>query len=229
MRSHGLVQPLVSAGREAHATVRQAWLVASRTRAPEPIADAERVVVMVHGFMGRGAFFAPLADRVRDELGAEVLVYDYPSRYEFERIVREFRRFVTGHVPPRARVSLVGHSLGGLVCRAYVQEHDERERVDRLVTIACPHQGTGIANVVPTSLGRTLRPRSTHVRRLATTADRLERLRPTVIVASHDHIVPRHASRPNFATGAVHVIEGVSHNGVLYDETSQDRVLEALR
>lgn len=229
------LHPIVTAGREAHAMARQAWLVASRSgplsqsQSPSQSLEASRVVVMVHGFMGRGAFFAPLADAVRAELDAEVVIYDYPSRLGFEQVVLGLSQFLDAHVAPSAKLALVGHSLGGLVCRAYAQDHDPTERVERLVTIACPHQGTPIAGVVPTSLGRTLRPRSSHLARLATTAHRLERLNPTVIVASHDHIVPRRASRPMFATRAVHVVEGVAHNGILYEPASQRHVLDALR
>jgi triacylglycerol lipase len=42
------------------------------------------------------------------------------------------------------RVVLVGHSMGGLVARAYLARHGA-DRVAKLVTLACPHHGTWLA------------------------------------------------------------------------------------
>jgi pimeloyl-ACP methyl ester carboxylesterase len=47
------------------------------------------------------------------------------------------------------QVILVGHSMGGLVLRAYLRRHG-REKVARIVTLGSPHQGTRLA---PLGLG----------------------------------------------------------------------------
>ena len=51
------------------------------------------------------------------------------------------------------RVMLVGHSMGGLVCRAYLRRYGEA-RVARLVTLATPHRGSVLARF---GLGRNAR------------------------------------------------------------------------
>ena len=43
------------------------------------------------------------------------------------------------------RVHVVGHSLGGIILRWYVQEAGGDETVDTAVTIASPHRGTPLA------------------------------------------------------------------------------------
>jgi triacylglycerol lipase len=43
-----------------------------------------------------------------------------------------------------AQLILVGHSMGGLACRAYLRRHGGR-KVARLVTLGSPHQGTRLA------------------------------------------------------------------------------------
>jgi triacylglycerol lipase len=48
------------------------------------------------------------------------------------------------------QVILVGHSMGGLVLRAYLRRYG-REKVARIVTLGSPHQGTRLA---PLGLGR---------------------------------------------------------------------------
>ncbi len=49
-----------------------------------------------------------------------------------------------------AKVNLVGHSMGGLVSRAYVQNagvYNARQDVDSLITIGSPHLGTSLSVV----------------------------------------------------------------------------------
>jgi pimeloyl-ACP methyl ester carboxylesterase len=46
---------------------------------------------------------------------------------------------------PRERIVLVGHSLGGLIRRYYVQNLDGADRVRRLVTLGTRHRGTAWA------------------------------------------------------------------------------------
>lgn len=47
--------------------------------------------------------------------------------------------------PGKSRVFLVGHSMGGLAARDYLQIHSSGENVLRLVTIGTPHLGSEIA------------------------------------------------------------------------------------
>jgi triacylglycerol lipase len=60
-----------------------------------------------------------------------------------------------------SRVRLVGHSLGGLIARYYVQRLGGDARVDLVVTVATPHRGTMAAWLLPPlPLVRQLRPDS---------------------------------------------------------------------
>ncbi len=60
-----------------------------------------------------------------------------------------------------SRVRLVGHSLGGLIARYYVQRLGGHARVDLVVTVATPHRGTMAAWLLPPlPLVRQLRPDS---------------------------------------------------------------------
>jgi pimeloyl-ACP methyl ester carboxylesterase len=58
------------------------------------------------------------------------------------------------------KVHIVGHSLGGVIARYYVQRMGGSACVDTLVTLGSPHTGTLGAYLIPTSLGRQLRPGS---------------------------------------------------------------------
>ena len=75
-----------------------------------------------------------------------------------ERVVEE-----TGY----DRIHVVGHSLGGLVARYYVQRLGGDKHVHTLVTLGAPHAGTNAARLVPQRLVRQLRPGSDLVNELA--------------------------------------------------------------
>jgi triacylglycerol lipase len=65
------------------------------------------------------------------------------------------------------RVHVIGHSLGGLIARYYVQRLGGHERVHTLVTLGTPHGGTLPAHLLPATLGRQLRPGSALLNELA--------------------------------------------------------------
>src|SRR3954451_6223349 len=58
------------------------------------------------------------------------------------------------------RIHVIGHSLGGLIARYYVQRLGGDERVHTCVTLGTPHQGTLPAYLIPGRLARQLRPDS---------------------------------------------------------------------
>ena len=65
------------------------------------------------------------------------------------------------------KVHLVGHSLGGVLIRWYVQELGGDRTVDTAITVASPHEGTVAAMAAPGPCARDLRPGSRVIRRLA--------------------------------------------------------------
>jgi pimeloyl-ACP methyl ester carboxylesterase len=67
-------------------------------------------------------------------------------------------RVATGSNNPNAKVILMGHSMGGLRARSYLQslsDYTNREKVRGLVTIDTPHHGAPLINGVPIFVGTT--------------------------------------------------------------------------
>jgi triacylglycerol esterase/lipase EstA (alpha/beta hydrolase family) len=89
-------------------------------------------------------------------------------------------------------VHIVGHSLGGLIGRYYVQRMGGSAMVDTLVTLGSPHRGTRTAELVPTPLARQLRPGSELLTELTRPAPGC-RSRLLVVWSRMDQmIVPQH-------------------------------------
>lgn len=94
-----------------------------------------------------------------------------------------------------ARVTILGHSMGGLVARAYVRKHGAA-RVARIITLGTPHHGTSLARLGLGANARQMRrarraeaPESEWLRALAGEEDTATRALVTSIYSHHDNIV----------------------------------------
>ena len=93
------------------------------------------------------------------------------------------------------KFDLVGFSMGGLVSRYYLQRLGGLERVEHLITLSAPHNGTVMANLIPNRGCREMRPGSPFLRDLSRDADRLEAVKFTSLYTPLDLvIVPAHSS-----------------------------------
>jgi triacylglycerol esterase/lipase EstA (alpha/beta hydrolase family) len=105
------------------------------------------------------------------------------------------------------RVAIVGHSMGGLVARAWLRAHGSAQ-VARIVTLGTPHHGTALANLGPGMNARQMRrgdadgstadggagQGSAWLRALAATETPAMRALVTSIYTQHDNIVSPRAS-----------------------------------
>ncbi|WP_274035878.1 lipase family alpha/beta hydrolase [Streptomyces sp. MMBL 11-1] len=111
-------------------------------------AAAAPPVVLLHGFIDNRSVFVVLrraltrhGHRHLESLNYSPLTRDIRTAAELlGRHVEEIC-VRTGH----SRVDVVGHSLGGLIARYYVQRLGGDRRVRTLVTLGTPHGGTAVA------------------------------------------------------------------------------------
>ncbi|MFZ5366420.1 MAG: esterase/lipase family protein [Patescibacteria group bacterium] len=75
-------------------------------------------------------------------LGENLFIFNYDWRKPVEEIANDLKVYIGRHPPPPSgKIDLVGHSLGGLVARTYVQENPGNQ-IDQLITAGSPHKGT---------------------------------------------------------------------------------------
>lgn len=205
---------------------RQGSLLLLGRKRPRPAVDAPRVVAFVHGYGAGGAVFDPLRREVEARLELPTLDFTYRSTWSFAKVMDALEEELD-----RARgaeIDLVGHSLGGLVARWWVQERGGAERTRRLVTLATPHAGTRSARLAPGPLRGALMPDGAIVRRLAVGRHRAAQVRHTALVASADAMVKPVSSAAALEDADVHWFDGLGHNAMLFDRRVHDRVLKAL-
>ncbi|WP_199550641.1 alpha/beta fold hydrolase [Streptomyces sp. N35] len=113
-----------------------------------PAGPHDRPVVLLHGFIDNRSVFVLLRRTLARHGRRHLASLNYsPLTCD----IREAARLLGDHIEElcartgQEQVDIVGHSLGGLIARHYVQCQGGDARVRTLVTLGTPHSGTRVA------------------------------------------------------------------------------------
>ena len=117
----------------------------SRVINPQKYADTARLaqlqqfdsartpVIFVHGLQETGASWAPMVDALRNDPWIrehyQFWFFSYPSGYPYPYSAALFRRDLDGidrAIPNHKRVVLIGHSMGGMICRLMITDAGDK-------------------------------------------------------------------------------------------------------
>ena len=138
----------------------------------EPEAAATPIILL-HGYFHNRSGFLVMRRALRRNGFRHVHTMNYNViGHEIEELASQLSGYVENILnrTGATRVHLVGHSLGGLVARTYVQEFGGDKRVHTCITLGTPHSGTYAAWMGRGRAARQLRPRSELLERLETRA-----------------------------------------------------------
>ncbi len=193
------------------------FLFAPRLRRTVPA----NVVLMVHGFVSNSGIWWWLARQLRRSGGRGAGVDSLNLTPVFGDIERYLPQLNQRIAQLRARgadhILLVGHSMGGLVCRTWLHDHvTDGKTADglrcSLLTLCTPWQGTRIARLLP---GRNLAQMTHH------SAWRKARLRtpdfPALsMYSAHDNVVIPYTSGIDEHIDSTE-LHALGHLSVLFD------------
>ncbi|MCX5258032.1 alpha/beta fold hydrolase [Streptomyces canus] len=126
--------------------------------------EAKPPVVLLHGFIDNRSVFVLLRRSLAQHGRQQIESLNYsPLTCDIRTAAELLGRHIEGICERTGseRVDIVGHSLGGLIARYYVQRLGGDTRVRTLVTLGTPHSGTRVvplANAHP--IVRQMRPGS---------------------------------------------------------------------
>jgi pimeloyl-ACP methyl ester carboxylesterase len=190
---------------------------------PKVVRPDDDVVVLVHGFCASAGVFRPLRARLESETGARIATFTHAPGVGVRRIAAQLQRLVE-RIPSSARITVVGHSLGGVVARWYVQEMGGHARVARTISMASPFSGV---LVPPLLVGADLHEQSLLLRRLRAGA-RASAVPHTSIVAGLDTVVPGHGTAC-LGAGDIVVLPQCGHNELLFDARVAQIVIDRVK
>jgi pimeloyl-ACP methyl ester carboxylesterase len=248
-RAQAEVAPLLTAAGVRGALVEAAWVSAHLAIYPfglvaeRPAADRYRLedldpvqrglvvgdveaagtpILLVHGMADNRAVFTVLGRHLRRRGFGRVLSINYsPATNDIRQAAEELAAHVEALVTDSGyeRIHVVGHSLGGLIARYYVQRLGGDERVHTLVTLGTPHAGSLPAYLLPVRLCRQLRPGSDLVAELAEPAPGC-RTRFVAFWSDLDQMIVPHGNarleHPDLSVRNV-AVHGVGHMSIPLD------------
>jgi triacylglycerol lipase len=190
-------------------------------------------IILVHGVIDNHSIFTVLRRHLGRRGFGRVISLNYsPLTDDIRRVSRRLSMLVeavcreTGY----ERVHIVGHSMGGVIARHYVQRLGGDARVHTLVTLGSPHGGSAYARLLPHSLARQLRPQSDFVQELNEPAPGC-RTRMIAIWSDLDQVVvPQRNARiehPDLTSRNVFV-RGVGHMSLPVDGRVVHEICTAL-
>ena len=111
----------------------QKYAEAARLLQLQPFDPARTPVIFVHGLQETPVSWVPMVDSLRDDPWIrkhyQFWVYGYPSGYPYPYSSMLFRRDLDGikrAFPNHKRVVLIGHSMGGMICRLMITDAEDK-------------------------------------------------------------------------------------------------------
>ncbi len=175
-----------------------------------------RPVLLVHGWGQNRASMALLAARLRRD-GRATQSINYPSVSESMEIkaalVASALRSAAA-LSDDGLVDVVAHSQGGVLVRDAAAGQQCSTILGNVITLGSPHQGTGLAAVVPFKSAAQMKRNSRYLERLAAAEEGVAWTHFVSIASTFDAIVfPRECSE--YAPGMNVTVNAIGHNSLL--------------
>ena len=216
-RKSSVRNSLEGVGREAAAIARQATLIYRDVRGARPmwVREDRDVVMLVHGLFATAGVLRPLRRDIEERTGAYTTSFTHPPGPGIASIANDIARAVRAIISGSrdVRIHLIGHSIGGVAVRYFVQELGSDPRVVQTMSIGSPFGGAKPARLFPAPVGRDIAPGSSLLQTLAQGARRGLRVPHVSIAGLEDRVVPSDAY---LAAGERVSVAGCGHNALIY-------------
>jgi len=186
-------------------------------------------ILCVHGYVCNGGYWSSLrAVLARAGFPRTYTINMDPTFGSIETFAQHVARRVDEILAEtgESKVILIGHSMGGLVSRCYVQRHGGVDKVSKIITLGSPHHGTVSAFGGPGEDARQMRPNSEWLHGL--NAEPPVGVPITSIYTYHDNIVfPQDTAVLPYAENIG--LPGIGHLELAFSGPVQALVLKELR
>ena len=127
-------------------------------------------ILLLHGLVDNRSIFTVLRRALRRRGFGRIWTMNYHVMTHDVRVAAQRLAATIEAVCEQTgyeRIHVIGHSMGGIIARYYVQRMGGDARVHTLVTLGSPHGGTRAAHLLPRGVCRQLTPRSDVIAELA--------------------------------------------------------------
>jgi triacylglycerol esterase/lipase EstA (alpha/beta hydrolase family) len=173
-------------------------------------------VILLHGLFHNRAAWLWFKYRLRRKGLTDLYTLNLPPWKDIETLTERVAKLVDELRQQRGieKVHLVGHSMGGIIARNYLQIRGGAEKVDRCVLLGTPNTGSKMVPFVVANLGKNLMPGSPFLTKL-NAQPFPNGVRLTNIFSRHDNLViPAELARLDDQINME--LTGVGHNALLF-------------
>ena len=199
---------------------------------PEEIDAAGPVIILVHGLYHNRSAWLILRSRLRRAGLKNIFVMSYGSFFtSFEKTMEKFDKFVA-HVRdkvPERPMYLIGHSLGGLLCRVYAERAGGGAVPAAVITLGSPHQGSKVAAFHVGKLASSLLYRGPLFTGLESGAARLRCTGLAFFSPVDNMVLPFEALKVPYEGWVYHETAPMSHTSMLYSSSVAKKIIEVLK
>ena len=114
----------------------------------------KRPIFFVHGLWNNPKLFTKLIEKIQVDdyqLYSPHLPHKF-GKTSLRKLARDLNSKIEELVGPEIEIDIVGFSMGGLISRIWLQNHNGFLRTKRFFSIGTPHLGTYTAQLIPSSL-----------------------------------------------------------------------------
>jgi predicted alpha/beta hydrolase family esterase len=186
-------------------------------------------ILLVHGLACNRGIWRWLTRRLRSAGFANVHAVNMePLSGDLDELARDVEReLLTMHQAYNgARVTIIAHSMGGLVARAALRTLGAKV-IKRIITLATPHHGSAIARLLSWTDARQMYPGSSWLAALNDSQEGRCEVPLTSIYSLEDNLVaPEHS--PIMQGAKSLEVRGLGHFGLITSRRSLDCVMHTL-
>jgi triacylglycerol lipase len=188
-------------------------------------------VILIHGLYHNASAWIMYRWVLRKAGFSHIYAFSYDSwRPTFQELLEKLDELVEEAIlnSPDGRVILIGHSLGGLLCRAYVESAQHSRKVRAVVTLGTPHQGSTLAWTGIGRLARSLAHKGQLIMRLERDAVHSSVPRLAIYSPVDNMVLPSSALRPMGPGWVLVESAPISHVAILYHRRTARVVVDFL-
>ncbi len=114
----------------------------------------KRPIFLIHGLWNNPKLFENLIEKINED-DYQVYRPHLPHKFgqtSLRKLATELESKIEQLVGPEIEIDIVGFSMGGLISRIWLQNHNGFSRTKRFFSIGTPHLGTYTAQLIPSFL-----------------------------------------------------------------------------
>lgn len=200
----------------------------SQPKIPEGNVSEKPPVILLHGLFQNRSCLLWLQHRLRSVGYQQVISINTPPWRDMEASTEELAKKVDElRIKLKVeKVILIGHSMGGMIARNYVQNRGGSAYVEAMVTLGSPHHGSKLAPFALSPMGKSLLPGSAFLTKF-NSIPWPEETPATSIYTRYDNIVlPVESAKMEGAQ--LIELDGMGHTALLFHPRSLQTVINAL-